>query len=361
MQPDTNELSRIFSNVMRDVHPSDGEQRGGPPVGFVQGLREILNLINPGNAALGDAVYSQEALDQIITNLMEANPQSNAAPPATEQALRDLDRRAVTSEMLTGESSTDCTICIEELKEGDMAAFLPCKHWFHADCVVLWLKEHNTCPICRSPIEKEAPSGNDSSEEAGASQNAHGAQSTTAGPAGPAGPAGSVGPSVPLFGQARTGTRAPAGRNPWASSFSDSFGGSRANERHPGAIPIPGARPSMRSRPPSQSQSRLNEAMRSISSIQQEERQRQGATTSGFAYDTSRMQRRNSMSPTSPPLTGPEVHGARMRQRSPSASSRRGSVDPRRRPPGGGPLSWLRDRFSGGGGSGQGSREDQPH
>ncbi|KAK7414247.1 hypothetical protein QQZ08_012550, partial [Neonectria magnoliae] len=159
--PGPDPFQTIFSNIVRDIGPpEDGNQAGpegagrGTEPAFARTLHDILHLINPGNAVAGDAVYSQEALDRIITGLMEANPQSNAAPPATESALQNLTRKPVDKDMLGSDGKTECTICIDEMKQGETVIFLPCKHWFHEDCVVLWLKEHNTCPICRTPIEK---------------------------------------------------------------------------------------------------------------------------------------------------------------------------------------------------------------
>ncbi|KAF5008792.1 hypothetical protein FDECE_4947 [Fusarium decemcellulare] len=344
-----NQRSRIFSDVMRDIGPpSEGNRQGddgpgaGPPPGFARSLHDILSLLNPANAMAGDAVYSQEALDRIITGLMEANPQSNAAPPATEEALRNLERKPVDKEMLGPEGKAECTICIDEMKEGDMATFLPCKHWFHEDCVVLWLKEHNTCPICRTPIEKNDRSGNNNNNSNNNDSNNQ-----------PQGPAPGQGPNRPLlFGQ-RPGF---GGGAAWFSNSSPGWGGPSENAGGPQS------RPARYSRPPSQSQSRLNEALRNISSMQRErerdrDRDRDRATASGFSYDTSRLQRRNSHSPTSPRATAPGEHGARMRQRSPSESSRRSMADSdQRRPSGHGPISWLRDRFSGG--SGNGSSRD---
>ncbi|GFP53663.1 hypothetical protein TASIC1_0003004100 [Trichoderma asperellum] len=109
---------KFFNNVLRDEAPPGGgrEAGGGTSPGFARGLQEILNLFNPAHAISGDAVYSQEALDQIITNLMEAHPQSNAAPPASTEALANLNRRPVDASMLDGESKTECTICIDDMK-----------------------------------------------------------------------------------------------------------------------------------------------------------------------------------------------------------------------------------------------------
>ncbi|KAH6961716.1 hypothetical protein BKA56DRAFT_532127 [Ilyonectria sp. MPI-CAGE-AT-0026] len=165
-----NNPSRIISNIVRDIGPPEDGNRDGPegaggrpPPGFARSLHDILSLFNPDNVMAGDAVHSQEALDRIITSLMEANPRSNAAPPATEEALKNLTRKEMDKEMLGADGKTECTICIDEMKVGETVIYLPCNHWFHEDCVVLWLKEHNTCPVCRTPIEKNDGSNRNNS------------------------------------------------------------------------------------------------------------------------------------------------------------------------------------------------------
>ena len=44
-----------------------------------------------------------------------------------------------------------CSICTESMP--DAHCQLPCKHCFHADCILTWANQHaRKCPLCRSQI-----------------------------------------------------------------------------------------------------------------------------------------------------------------------------------------------------------------
>ncbi|KAF6828383.1 RING finger domain-containing protein [Colletotrichum plurivorum] len=186
IRANANHLPSIFSSVLAGAGPPNPEGAANPGQGPRGAggaptlLHEILNMLNPANAAHGDAVYTQEALDRIISTLMEQNTSSNAAPPATEDALGKLERKKVDEKMLGPDGKTECTICIDDFNVGDDVAVLPCKHWFHDACVVMWLKEHNTCPICRTPIEE--PSGSNNGGNAGNANNANSGNNSNNGP-----------------------------------------------------------------------------------------------------------------------------------------------------------------------------------
>lgn len=167
--PNTDNRPRVFGNILGGggIRPP----RMANP-GLEGGLQNLFSiLLGPGgpHAVHGDAVYSQEALDRIITQLMETNPQSNAAPPASEAAIEKLQKKQIDKEMMGDNGKAECTICIDEMQLGDEVTVLPCKHWFHGECVVLWLKEHNTCPVCRAPIEQR--DGNNSGGNSGGGDN----------------------------------------------------------------------------------------------------------------------------------------------------------------------------------------------
>ena len=46
----------------------------------------------------------------------------------------------------------NCTICLENFREGDILKRLGCLHIFHKDCIVPWLKEKNLCPIDKHQV-----------------------------------------------------------------------------------------------------------------------------------------------------------------------------------------------------------------
>ncbi|VDK88543.1 unnamed protein product [Onchocerca ochengi] len=52
------------------------------------------------------------------------------------------------------ELDTDCPVCIDPYRTGDIIRSLPCRHIFHKTCVDPWLLEHRTCPMCKSDILK---------------------------------------------------------------------------------------------------------------------------------------------------------------------------------------------------------------
>ncbi|KAK8217304.1 hypothetical protein M8818_001557 [Zalaria obscura] len=147
---------------MRDPFGNQADVGFGPIAG-------LLNLFNPANMQHGDAVYSQEALDRIISQLMEQNQTGNAPGPASSEAIGSLPQKTISESDLDDTThKAECSICMDEVNLGDKVTLLPCHHWFHGECIKAWLGEHDTCPHCRQGImPKDAPNGDNRSRNPG--------------------------------------------------------------------------------------------------------------------------------------------------------------------------------------------------
>ncbi|KAL5522528.1 hypothetical protein ACEPAG_8544 [Sanghuangporus baumii] len=45
-----------------------------------------------------------------------------------------------------------CGICLVQFKGDTFACLLPCRHAFHENCLRLWTRRGQTCPLCRGPL-----------------------------------------------------------------------------------------------------------------------------------------------------------------------------------------------------------------
>ena len=114
-----------------------------------------------GNGRHGDTVFSDEALDRVITQLMDQTNPHSAPGPASTAAIAALPKKKVEKSMMGQDGKAECSVCMDAVDLGDEVTMLPCKHWFHEDCVGAWLKEHDTCPHCRQGImPKDTPENN---------------------------------------------------------------------------------------------------------------------------------------------------------------------------------------------------------
>lgn len=47
-----------------------------------------------------------------------------------------------------------CCICLCEYETNEqLKEITPCGHWYHSDCILGWVKHHNTCPLCQVQLE----------------------------------------------------------------------------------------------------------------------------------------------------------------------------------------------------------------
>ena len=52
------------------------------------------------------------------------------------------------------DAEPECAVCMCELEKGDEMGQLPCGHTFHKECIVEWLHNEASCPMCRVDMKK---------------------------------------------------------------------------------------------------------------------------------------------------------------------------------------------------------------
>jgi len=57
-----------------------------------------------------------------------------------------LDKKEITEQLLFAE---ECVICLDLYEKKDKITKLECEHIFHHECIVIWTKNNNSCPLCR--------------------------------------------------------------------------------------------------------------------------------------------------------------------------------------------------------------------
>ena len=96
-----------------------------------------------------------------VQNTVNDNQQygiENNIKPAKEDVLSKLKKFKLTKKYCKKDKKgklelPNCCICLSEVELGKEAMLLPCGHLFHYKCSLNWLKNNNTCPMCRFEIK----------------------------------------------------------------------------------------------------------------------------------------------------------------------------------------------------------------
>lgn len=96
---------------------------------------------------IGDYFFGP-GLEQLIQQLAENDPNRYGAPPASKSAVEGLPTIKISEEHL-GTDAAQCAVCKDEFELCSEVKQMPCKHMYHPDCILPWLAQHNSCPVCR--------------------------------------------------------------------------------------------------------------------------------------------------------------------------------------------------------------------
>lgn len=100
----------------------------------------------------------QELIEQLSMN------ERRGPPPAPRSAIDAMPTIKITQRHLN--TDAHCPVCQEKFELGSKARQMPCDHIYHSDCIVPWLVEHNSCPVCRVELPSQV-SGNSRNQRSG--------------------------------------------------------------------------------------------------------------------------------------------------------------------------------------------------
>ncbi|KAJ7976528.1 E3 ubiquitin-protein ligase RING1-like [Quillaja saponaria] len=133
---------------------------GTPGIGLTRG--------NTGDYFIGPGL--EELFEQLSAN------DRQGPPPASRFSIDAMPTIKITQRHLRSDSH--CPVCKDKFELGSEARQMPCNHLYHSDCIIPWLVQHNSCPVCRQELPPQGLSGgggsNSRSRSSSYSSNANG-------------------------------------------------------------------------------------------------------------------------------------------------------------------------------------------
>ncbi|KAJ1278291.1 hypothetical protein BS78_04G069000 [Paspalum vaginatum] len=127
---------------------SDDEAGGGVVGGLMLGGLDLVapQVARPFRMVVGgEDTDSDDADFNLLEVLAGRVGEAARGLPASRAAVEGLQEVAPTDD----EASHGCAVCKDGIAPGQSVLKLPCKHYFHGDCIRPWLAIRNTCPVCR--------------------------------------------------------------------------------------------------------------------------------------------------------------------------------------------------------------------
>lgn len=153
---DNGEGIEVFIRDGLGARPGFGGGGGGTRNYFVD--MDSLEL-PPGFGGTRNYVVHRDNLELLMEQLMGAS-ERRGPPPAPRSAIDAMPTVKITQRHLRGDSH--CPVCKDKFELGSEAREMPCKHLYHSDCIIPWLVQHNSCPVCRLELPSSGSGGTSS-------------------------------------------------------------------------------------------------------------------------------------------------------------------------------------------------------
>ncbi|MCL7030601.1 hypothetical protein MKW94_004872 [Papaver nudicaule] len=100
-------------------------------------VKENLDVDEEGN----------ELMDDSVTESMEEDNVRRI--PASKLFIDGLKKEKYRQ----NNHGNSCVVCLDGIIDGSEVSNMPCSHMFHSACLIPWLHESNSCPVCRYQVD----------------------------------------------------------------------------------------------------------------------------------------------------------------------------------------------------------------
>jgi len=105
-------------------------------------------------------IFKYEVIGIRTSNFTSTNEEEVSNSDTEEEGLNSSVRAAVDAlpeflicrEEEKGDEVIMCAICHDTFSIEDSAKQLPCKHFYHSKCILLWFDRSKSCPLCRGEV-----------------------------------------------------------------------------------------------------------------------------------------------------------------------------------------------------------------
>lgn len=127
----------------------------GPATFVIPGAESLLESLNQ-NGGFSNVQLGGRTFEAWVNELFQQH-QPRGTPPASRKVIESLPIIRIEQQHI--EQRLECPICKELFYATveSLVVQLPCRHLFHKECIVPWLQQHNTCPVCRYELETDDP------------------------------------------------------------------------------------------------------------------------------------------------------------------------------------------------------------
>ncbi|XP_073041545.1 E3 ubiquitin-protein ligase RING1-like [Primulina eburnea] len=161
LQPSPRALESLAQILDSSINQQQREQNNESNENQERGSRQALILLQfigpdslPRPVSPPENMFIQPTNRSQTSNYFIQEPARDNRPdppPTPGSAIEALPLVVLSNAHLKNDSS--CPVCKDEFEVGDQVRELPCKHFYHSDCIVPWLHLHNTCPVCRYELQ----------------------------------------------------------------------------------------------------------------------------------------------------------------------------------------------------------------